>query len=172
MLSASMAALSGCDSAGDTPGLSSDAQTECLTNIARKSDGIAKKGFVQDIEHTAVTNDAFLRVIYTGKNIQLVLMTIPPGQHIGAEIHAYDDQFFRIDQGRGEVQINGVRAPITDKSGIIVPAGALHDIVNTGDRPMRLHSLSAPPQHQMHTVRNSKADADAATEYFDGCITE
>ena len=61
------------------------------------------------------------------------MMAIPPGQHIGAEIHADHDQF-RIDEGRGEALINGVSTPISDTSGIIVPAGALHDIVNTGDR--------------------------------------
>ena len=172
MLSASMVALSGCDSAGDAYNLASDAPAECVTNIAQKSDGKAKTGYVQDIKQAAVTNDAFLRVVYTGKNIQLVLMTVPPGQHIGAEIHADHDQFYRIHEGHGEVQINGVRTPISDTSGIIVPAGALHNIVNTGDRPLRLHALYAPPKHQMNTVRNSKADADAAAEHFDGCVTE
>lgn len=172
MLSASMAALSGCETADDADKLSRDTPVECLDNITQATDDRAKTGYVKDIEQAAVTNDAFLRVVYTGKNLQLVLMTIPPGQHLGAEIHADNDQFFRVGQGRGEVQINGVRTPISDTSGIIVPAGALHDIVNTGDQPMRLHSFYAPPQRQMNTVRNSKADADAVAEQFDGCVTE
>jgi len=172
ILSASIAALSGCEWADDADKLSRDARVECPDDITQATDDRAKTGYVQDIQHALATNDAFLRVVYTGKNLQLVVMTIPPGQHIGSEIHADHDQFFRIDEGRGEVQINGVRTPLSDKSGIIVPAGALHDIVNTGDQPMRLHSLYAPPQHQMNTVRKSKADADAAAEHFDGCISE
>ncbi len=161
--------ISGCDALAD---VSAGNTSGCRDGSAQARDDRAKSGYVQDVVYVAGANNAFLRVVYTGKNLQLVMMAIPPGQHIGAKTHADHDQFFRIDEGRGEVHINGVSTPISDRSGIIVPAGALHDVVNTGDRMMRLHSISAPPQLQMNTVRNSKADADAAAEHFDGCVSQ
>lgn len=160
------AAASGCDGADPF----AKAPIECLNGNAQAKDNLSKAGYVQDVKQAAGANDAFLRVVYTGRNLQLVMMAIPPGQHIGAEMRADHDQYFRIDEGRGEVLINGVSIPISDTSGIVVPAGAWHDIVNTGDRMMRLHSIFAPPQHHMNSVRNTKADE--AAKRFDGCVSE
>ncbi len=138
----------------------------------RKAKAPAKKGFVADIEELTEENSDFRRVLYTGKNLQLVLMAIQPGEEIGEETHVDRDQFFRVEKGKGEVWIDGHRSKIKNDDAIVVPAGARHNIVNTGDKPLRLYTLCAPPEHRVGTVRATKADADAAEEHFDGKTTE
>jgi mannose-6-phosphate isomerase-like protein (cupin superfamily) len=130
------------------------------------------KGFVADIEERTEENSDFRRVLYTGKNLQLVLMAIQPGDEIGEEVHDDRDQFFRIEEGEGEVRIDGNVSKIEGDDAIIVPAGARHNIVNTGDEPLRLYTLYAPPEHRDGTVHKTKADADASDEHFDGKTTE
>jgi mannose-6-phosphate isomerase-like protein (cupin superfamily) len=130
------------------------------------------KGFVDNIEKLTEGNSDFRRVLYTGKNLQLVLMAIEPGEEIGEEIHEDRDQFFRVEAGSGAVLIDGTRSKIAADDGIIVPAGARHNIINTGDTPLRLYTLYAPPEHRDGTVHASKADADASHEHFDGKTTE
>lgn len=130
------------------------------------------KGFVADIEELTEKNDDFRRVLYTGKNLQLVLMSIEPGGEIGEEIHNDRDQFFRVEKGKGEVVIDGHRAKIKSDSAIIVPAGARHNVMNTGDKPLQLYTLYAPPEHRDGTVRATKADADTLKEHFDGKTSE
>ena len=131
-----------------------------------------KKGFVDDIEALTVGNDDFRRVVYTGKHLQLVLMTLQPGEEIGSEVHADHDQFFRIEEGRGEVRIDGVAHPIEDDDAVIVPAGARHNVVNTGDAPLRLYTLYGPPEHRHDVVHASKPDAERDDEHFDGRTSE
>jgi mannose-6-phosphate isomerase-like protein (cupin superfamily) len=130
------------------------------------------KGFVDDIEKLTTENEDFRRVLYTGKNIQLVLMSLKPGEEIGAEVHSDRDQFFRVETGEGEVRIDGNSSRIKDDDAIIVPAGARHNIVNTGNQPLRLYTLYAPPEHRDGTVHRTKAVADASEEHFDGKTTE
>lgn len=130
------------------------------------------KGFSADIEKLTVTNDDFRRELYTGKHLQLVLMTIQPGGDIGEEVHTDSDQFFRVEEGRGEVVLDGNRIEIADDDAVIVPAGARHNVINTGDAPLRLYTLYAAPQHRVGTVHATKADADASHEHFDGKTTE
>ena len=130
------------------------------------------KGFVDDIEKLTVENDDFRRVLYTGKHLQLVLMTLQPGEEIGAEVHEDRDQFFRIEEGHGEVTIDGTRHAVEDDDAIIVPAGARHNVVNTGDAPLRLYTVYGPPEHREGVVHHSKAEADAQEEHFDGRTTE
>lgn len=130
------------------------------------------KGFVADIEELTEENSDFRRVLYTGKNLQLVLMAIQPGEEIGEEVHDDRDQFFRVEEGEGEVLIDGNRTKIESDDAIIVPAGARHNIVNTGEEPLRLYTLYAPPEHRDRTVHKTKADAEAAEEHFDGKTTE
>ena len=132
----------------------------------------AKKGFVADIEELTEENSDFRRVIYTGKNLQLVLMAIQPGEEIGEETHGDRDQFFRIEKGKGEVWIDGHRSKIKGDDAIVVPAGARHNVVNTGDKPLRLYTIYAPPEHRDGIVRATKADAEAEEEHFDGKTTE
>ena len=130
------------------------------------------KGFVDDIEKLTVENDDFRRVLYTGHHLQLVLMTLKPGEEIGEEVHEDRDQFFRVEEGSGEVLIDGKRTPIEDDDAIIVPAGALHNVVNTGKAPLRLYTIYGPPEHVDGTVHKTKADAEAHHEHFDGRTTE
>ena len=130
------------------------------------------QGFVADIEKLTVENTDFRRVLYTGKYLQLVLMTLQPGEEIGAEVHEDHDQFFRIESGSGEVRIDGKATAIKDDDAVIVPAGARHNVVNTGDRPLTLYTLYGPPEHRDGVVHKTKAEADASEEHFDGKTTE
>jgi mannose-6-phosphate isomerase-like protein (cupin superfamily) len=130
------------------------------------------KGFVDDIEKLTEDNDDFRRVLYTGKNLQLVLMAIQPGEEIGEEVHEDRDQFFRIETGEGEVWIDGVANKVKADDGIVVPAGAKHNVVNSGSGPLKLYTLYGPPEHIEGTVHRTKKDADAAHEHFDGRTTE
>ncbi len=130
------------------------------------------KGFVADIEKLTEENTDFRRVLYTGKNMQLVLMSLKAGEEIGEEVHEDRDQFFRVEQGSGEVLIDGKRTPVKADDAIIVPAGARHNVVNTGKQSLQLYTLYGPPEHKEGTVRVTKAQADAQEEHFDGKTTE
>lgn len=134
--------------------------------------GAVMKGFVGNIENLTDDNSNFRRVLYTGKNLQLVLMSLKPGEEIGEEVHTGTDQFFRVEKGKGEVRINGEPTKIKDGDAVLVPAGARHNIVNTGAEPLRLYTLYAPPQHRDGTVQATKLEAERAKEHFDGRTTE
>lgn len=129
------------------------------------------KGFVEDIEALAAGNVDFRRVLYTAKNCQLVLMALQPGEAIGAEVHTLD-QFFRVEEGSGESVIDGVRTPIRAGFALIIPAGAQHNIINTGSGPMKLYTLYAPPNHRDGVVHHTRQDAEADSEQYDGMTTE
>ena len=130
------------------------------------------KGFVGDIEKLTEANSDFRRVLYTAHQLQLVLMALRPGEEIGEEVHKDRTQFFRVEQGRGEVLMDGVVTQIESATAIIVPAGARHNLKNTGTEALRLYTLYAPPEHVDGTVHVTKADAEAAEEHFDGKTTE
>lgn len=130
------------------------------------------KGYLANIEHLTEENSNFRNVLYTGKHLQLVLMTLTPGESIGRETHASNDQFFRIEQGTGALVIDGVTRPFKDGDGIIVPAGAVHNLTNTGDAPLRLYTIYGPPNHIDALVQATKAEAEASHEVFDGGTTE
>jgi len=129
------------------------------------------KGFVQDIETLATQNDKFRQVLYTAKHCQLVLMALSPKEDIGAEVHQLD-QFFRVEEGHGEVVLNNVRTPIGAGFVVVVPAGARHNIINTGTVPMKLYTLYSPPNHRDGVVHATRAEAMADDEHFDGKTTE
>jgi len=132
-----------------------------------------KKGFVGNLEIETKKNTDFMRVLYTGKNSQLVLMCLKPGEEIGEEVHEDRDQFFRFDQGEGAVVIDGVKSVVKDGSGVIVPAGARHNVLNTSAKQdLRLYTIYSPPEHQDKVVRHTKAEAMASEEEFDGKTTE
>lgn len=130
------------------------------------------KGFVDDIEKLTEKNDDFRRVLYTGHNLQLVLMAIQPGDEIGEEVHSDRDQFFRIEGGKGEIWIDGKCHKVKADDGIIVPQGARHNVVSTGKEPLRLYTIYGPPEHIDHTVHKTSKEAHAAHEHFDGITTE
>jgi mannose-6-phosphate isomerase-like protein (cupin superfamily) len=130
------------------------------------------KGFVEDIEELTKANGDFRRVVYTGKHLQLVLMALDAGEEIGEEVHEDHDQFFRVEKGKGEVWIDGVRTKIKGDDAIIVPAGARHNVVNSGDKPLKLYPIYGPPEHRDGVVHKTKAIAQAGEEHFDGATSE
>ncbi len=130
------------------------------------------KGYVAQIEDLTEENHNFRQVLYTGQHLQLVLMALKPGQDIGFETHTTHDQFFRIEKGRGEIVIDGATTPVKSGDGIIVPAGALHNLKNTGDKPLRLYTLYGSPNHIDQLVQANKSMATASHEVFDGGTTE
>lgn len=131
------------------------------------------KGFVEDIEKLTEENGDFRRVLYTGKELQLVLMTLQAGEEIGSEVHADHDQFFRIEAGRGEIVIDGNTSTVKADMAMIVPAGARHNVRNTGGEPLKLYTLYAPPEHRDGVVHPTKADAGKDdSDHFDGKTTE
>ncbi|MFN3844238.1 MAG: cupin domain-containing protein [Paracoccaceae bacterium] len=130
------------------------------------------KGYVADIEKLTEKNKDFRQVLYTGAHLQLVLMALKPGQDIGLETHKTHDQFFRIEKGEGTAVINGVTHKVKDGDCVIVPAGAVHNLTNTGDKPLHLYTLYGPPNHIDHLVQKKKAEAEASHEVFDGVATE
>jgi len=111
------------------------------------------------------------RVLYTAKHRQLVVMALKPNEEIGAGVHKLD-QFFRVEQGRGEAVLDGVRTSIQAGYAVVVPAGARHNIINTGTVPLKLYTTYSPPNHRDGVVHQSRADAEADTEHFDGKTTQ
>ena len=130
-------------------------------------------GYVTPIERETRKNADFRRVLYTGKHSQLVLMSLKPGEEIGEETHEDVDQFFRFEAGVGNVIIDGAEHRVKDGNGVIVPAGARHNVVNTSKRAnLKLYTIYSPPEHQDRVVRHTKKEAMASEEHFDGQTTE
>lgn len=129
------------------------------------------KGYCDDIDRVTKSNKDFRHVLYTGKNLQLVVMSLRPQEDIGLEKHMTHDQFFRIEAGTGEVSIDGVTHAIKEGTAIVVPAGALHNVMNTGNTAMHLYTVYAPPNHVDQLVQATKAVATASSEQFDGKVT-
>ncbi len=133
-----------------------------------------KRGFCDDIEELTESNQDFRRVLYTGQHLQLVLMTLQPGEEIGEETHPDRDQFFRIEEGEGAIDIDGRENRVEDDFAVIVPAGARHNVRNTGDEPLQLYTIYGPPEHKDGIVQATKAEAEARhhDEEWDGATTE
>jgi mannose-6-phosphate isomerase-like protein (cupin superfamily) len=129
-------------------------------------------GYCDNIEQRTVENEDFRHVLYTGHNLQLVLMTLKPGEEIGEEVHEDRDQFFRFETGSGVVIIDGRENRVEEDFGVIVPQGARHNVRNTGSEPLRLYTIYAPPEHLDGLVKATKAEAEAAHEEWDGKTTE
>jgi mannose-6-phosphate isomerase-like protein (cupin superfamily) len=130
------------------------------------------KGYVDDVEKATKGNDDFRRVLYTGAHLQLVVMTLRPGKEIGEETHGDRDQLFRVEDGEGEILIDGSRHRIDDDFAAIVPAGARHNVINTGDEPSKLYTRYRPREHRDGVAHRTKAQAQAEHEHFDGNTTE
>ncbi|KUG20118.1 mannose-6-phosphate isomerase [hydrocarbon metagenome] len=132
-----------------------------------------KKGFVTDIESETVKNTDFRRVLYTGRYSQLVLMRLAPGEEIGEEVHDDVDQFFRFEEGEGAVVIDGVKHAVKDGSAVVVPSGAMHNVLNTSKTAdLKLYTIYSPPEHQDKTVHKTRQEAMTHEEHFDGKTTE
>lgn len=121
--------------------------------------------FVADIRKATLNNNTFRTALWTGNHLQLTLMSIPAGGDIGLEIHPNVDQFLRIEEGQGLVQMGEskdrlyFRQPVFDDFAIFVPAGTWHNVTNTGSKPLKLYSIYAPPSHPWGTVHQTKADS-------------
>lgn len=130
------------------------------------------KGYVTNIEKDTLDNENFRKVLYTAKNSQLVLMSIKVGEDIGEEVHELD-QFIRCEAGEGKAVLNGVEHNISDGFAVVVPAGTSHNIVNTsGDKPLKLYTIYSPPEHRDEVLHQTKEQAMADDEHFDGKTTE
>ncbi|HEX7226896.1 MAG TPA: cupin domain-containing protein [Candidatus Binatia bacterium] len=130
------------------------------------------KGYVTNIEDDTMKNQDFRRVLYTGKNSQLVLMSLRPKEEIGLETHSLD-QFIRVEAGSGIAVLDGVEHQIADGTAVVIPAGAKHNIVNNSEREeLKLYTVYSPPEHRDGTIHKTKADALAHEEHFDGKTTE
>lgn len=130
------------------------------------------KGYVGNIEDATKENDNFRKVLYTAKNSQLVVMSIPTGEEIGEEVHTLD-QFLRIEAGKGKAILDGIEHEIEDDWAVVVPAGMKHNFVNTGSEPLKLYTIYSPPEHRDGVVHATKVDAmNDETDKFDGKTTE
>ena len=118
-----------------------------------------------DIIDIARRSDDFRREVMTGPMMQIVVMTIPPGEEIGEETHPDTDQVLYFVDGTGEAVLDGERSEVTAGRLVFVRAGVLHNFINTGDQPLRLVSAYAPPEHEAGTVHATKAEADAAEHH-------
>jgi mannose-6-phosphate isomerase-like protein (cupin superfamily) len=127
------------------------------------------KGYVTNIEKETLENENYRKVLYTGKSSQLVLMTIQPGDEIGMEVHDLD-QFIRLEAGKATVILDGVEHEVEDDWAVVIPQGTEHNVINTGDEPVRLYSIYSPPEHKDGTLHPTKADEKE--EHFDGVTTE
>lgn len=130
------------------------------------------KGFRSEIEKDTRDNTNFRKVVYTGKHSQLVLMSLLPGEEIGVETHVDTDQFFRFESGTGLVIIDGTEYQVGDGIAIVVPSGAQHNVINTGDTDLKLYTIYSPAHHKDGIVRATKQEATADSPEFDGMTTE
>jgi len=131
------------------------------------------KGFSNNIEKATLENNNFRKVLYTSKHSQLVLMALQPNEDIGLEVHPDNDQFFRFESGHGKVVIDKNEYDVGDGMAIVVPAGAEHNVINSSDSEMlKMYTVYSPAHHKDGIVRNTKAEAEANEEDFDGSTTE
>lgn len=131
-----------------------------------------KKGYKANIEELTEENGSFRKVLYTGEESQLVLMSLLPGEDIGSEVHPDNDQFFRFEDGSGDVVINETEYSVSDGDAVVVPKGARHNVINTGDRPLRFYTIYSPAHHKDGIERVTKQEAMDNEADFDGVTTE
>lgn len=123
--------------------------------------------YVVNIEEATLENDNYRTTLWTGNNLQLTVMNILPGHDVGLEVHPDNDQFLRLESGRGLVQMGNAEDNLTFEEqaeadyAVFVPAGTWHNITNNGTEPMKLYSIYAPAHHPHGTVHPTQADAEA-----------
>ena len=132
-----------------------------------------KKGYKDNIETLTKENQNFRKVLYSGKHSQLVLMALKPNEEIGQEVHEDNDQFFRFESGNGKVIIDDKEYDVTDGDAVVVPSGALHNVINTSSiETLKLYTIYSPAHHKDGIVRRTKEEAEADGPEFDGVTTE
>lgn len=121
-------------------------------------------GYITSIEKGTRANDNFRKVLFTGKHLQLVLMSLKGGEEIGNEVHENTDQFFRIEKGGAKFVLNNQEEhSVKDGDAMVVPAGTWHNVINASSTAsLKLYTVYAPPQHPEGTIHKTKAEADAA----------
>ncbi len=138
-----------------------------------QSANLKKKGLKTNIEKDALDNSNYRKVLYTGEHMQLVLMSLKPGEEIGDEIHLKSDQFFRFESGQGKCTINENEYAVGSGDIVLVPAGATHNVINTdATADLRLYTIYASPNHKDGVIRATKKEADENEAKFDGKVTE
>ena len=126
------------------------------------------RGWSANIEEATTSNTTFRTVLFTGKRMQLTVMSIGPGEEIGLEVHDDTDQFLRVEDGSAKVVMGASKDKLDDTHelkddwAVIVPAGTWHNVINTGKTALKLYSIYTPPEHPPGTVHETKAEADAA----------
>jgi mannose-6-phosphate isomerase-like protein (cupin superfamily) len=131
------------------------------------------KGFKINIDKITRDNTSFRKVLYTSKYSQLVLMSLQPEEEIGEEIHRDNDQFFRIESGRGKCIIDGNEYEIKDGDAIVIPAGAKHNIINTETNAgLKMYTIYSPAHHKDKLIRATRKEAEMTGIEFDGVTTE
>jgi mannose-6-phosphate isomerase-like protein (cupin superfamily) len=130
------------------------------------------RGYVTNIENDTLENEDFRRVLYTAKNVQLVLMSLRGKEEIGEEVHELD-QLIRVEAGQGIAILDGVAHRLLDGSVVVIPAGTRHNVINASDtEELKLYTLYGPPEHRDGTIHSTKNDALMNEEHFDGNTTE
>jgi len=163
--------LSACNSKPKEQELVDDPEITPSTSIA--STNTHKKGFKTNIEKDAVENSNYRKVLYTSSHMQLVLMSLKPGEEIGSEVHLKSDQFFRIESGNGKCIVNGTEYELGPGDVVVVPVGAEHNVINTDAKAdLKLYTIYAEPNHKDGVIRATKKEAEEKEAKFDGKVTE
>lgn len=163
--------LGACNSKSNQQGEIDDPEfTPSATTTLKQS---TMKGFTANIEKDAVENDNYRKVLYTGEHMQLVLMSLKPGEEIGEETHLKSDQFFRFESGTGKCIVNGREYEVKAGDVVLVPSGSKHNVINTdASNDLKLYTIYALPNHKDGIVRATKEDASKHEAKFDGKTTE
>lgn len=128
-------------------------------------------GWIGDIQRTAKDNTNFREVLFTAAHVQLVVMSLPPGEEIGIEVHDHVEQYIRVESGRATVTLGPSKDEITEThaleagGAVMVPGGTWHNVVNSGKGELKLSTLYSPPEHADGTVHRTKADAVRAESH-------
>lgn len=131
------------------------------------------KGFKSNIERDTLKNENFREVIYSGTQLQVVLMSLKPGEDIGLETHPDTDQFFRFEGGKGKCIIDGNEYNVKNGDAIVIPAGSKHNVINTDSaEEFKMYTIYAPPHHKDGLINTTKKDAETGDVKFDGITTE
>jgi mannose-6-phosphate isomerase-like protein (cupin superfamily) len=143
-------------------------QNSAWSNSYVRNTDYGSNPFIADLRNIAKQNHTFRSVLWTGKHLQLTVMSLKPGEDIGLESHPNLDQFIYIESGKGIVKMGNEKnrlcfqRMLSDGYAITIPAGKWHNLLNTGNTPMKLFSIYAPPQHPKGTIHQTKKDAEIA----------
>jgi mannose-6-phosphate isomerase-like protein (cupin superfamily) len=131
------------------------------------------KGFKSNIEKDALKNNNFRKVLYSSNHLQLVLMSLKPGEEIGMETHVSNDQFFRFEGGKGKCIIDGHEYMVENGDAIVIPARSMHNVINTSASEwLKMYTIYSPPHHKDGLINTTKTDAEKNDIEFDGKTTE